>query len=183
MLYHHGSMKQSASTESNKASTSYGNEVGQGLYLGLFFFTMSSVIWCCWRCWSSPLFALTQGQMSMSPAEGRTKVEGVLLSAQTWHPALGQMGHLTILYQSHWDTELEEPFSLQECGLLAAVTPVEMDDAAMKRLFRDECCHSSQMEFLQGRYTRLSIWGKYMSRGGDAFVRVRVELQGFALRE
>lgn len=70
------------------------------VYLGLPFFTMSSITWCCWRCRGFALFALTQGQMS--PAEGRPEVGGILLPAQTWHPALGQMGHLTTPYQPHW---------------------------------------------------------------------------------
>lgn len=52
------------------------------VYIGLPFFVMSSITWCCWRCRGFMLFALTQGQISMSPAEGRPEVEVILLPAQ-----------------------------------------------------------------------------------------------------
>lgn len=69
-----------------------------GVYLGLPFFTMSSITWCCWRRRGFMLFALKQDQRSTGPAEGRPEVEGVLLPAQSWCPALRQMGHQTTPY-------------------------------------------------------------------------------------
>lgn len=156
------------------------------VYLGLPFFTMSCITWCCWRWRNFMLFAHNQtgpdkhescwrqarSGRSFAPCPDLTSSLGG--NGAPDNPLLSPLGYRT-----------RGTFLLQEYGLLAAVTPVEMDDAVMKRLFWDECCHSSQVEFWEGRYTRLCSWGKCMSRRRAALVRRRGELQAtsFAVRE
>lgn len=156
------------------------------IYIGLPFFTMPSITWCCWRCRGFMLFALTQSQ------KWRThKHESCWRQARSGR-SLAPCPDLTSTLEANGvpDNPLSAllgyrtTWTFLPSGMWAACcSTVAMDDAVMKRLFWDECCHSSQMEFLQGRYIRLSSWGKCMSRGGTAAMTVRDELQGFAVRE
>lgn len=182
LLYHQGSIKQSAPS---KVSTAFGSEAGLGslswapifhnVMHHLMLLKMKEFHALCTQtgpdkhesCWRQ-----ARSGRSFAPCPDLTSSLGG--NGAPDNPLLSPLGYRT-----------RGTFLLQEYGLLAAVTPVEMDDAVMKRLFWDECCHSSQVEFWEGRYTRLCSWGKCMSRRRAALVRRRGELQAtsFAVRE